>query len=187
MSPTLKSGGKRPARPRRPGLTRAERERLIADLRRDAERIAGRFRLRYRAIEAESARVKRRYGCCDTEGVIKIRLTHAKTGRPLKYSSLVATLCHELAHLEHFHHGPSFRDFYDVILDWARREGIYRPGSRPARPSAVKTPAPGATRYAAAPAIAAVAQAAVGNPRTTAVARRAAAPPAAEPEQLRLI
>jgi hypothetical protein len=49
------------------------------------------------------------------------------TGRALRYSSLVSTLCHELAHLRHFHHGPEFQDLYQRLLAWARREGIYRP------------------------------------------------------------
>jgi hypothetical protein len=46
----------------------------------------------------------------------------------------VNTLCHELAHLKHFNHGPNFQAFYAKILSWARQEGIYRPGALP-RPS----------------------------------------------------
>jgi hypothetical protein len=41
----------------------------------------------------------------------------------------VNTLCHELAHLRHFNHGPRFKAFYFHLLDWARVEGIYRPGA----------------------------------------------------------
>jgi hypothetical protein len=119
-------------REERPGL-------LIERLRRDAERIAARFELRYRAIEAERPNVRRRYGACFADGTIRIRLRHATTGKPLKYSSLVNTLCHELAHLRHFNHGVRFRAFYLRVLDWARAEGIYRPrdaalASLPARP-----------------------------------------------------
>ena len=97
-------------------------------LRRDADRICARFGLRYRAIDAERANVKRRYGICYDDGSIKIRLRHVATGEPLKYSSLVNTLCHELAHLKHFNHGPRFQTFNARILSWARREGLYRPG-----------------------------------------------------------
>jgi predicted metal-dependent hydrolase len=100
---------------------------LIERLNRDAERIAVRFGLRYRAIEAERANVRRRYGVCFADGRIRIRLRHAATGRSLKYSSLVNTLCHELAHLRHFNHGPRFKAFYFRLLDFARAEGIYRP------------------------------------------------------------
>jgi predicted metal-dependent hydrolase len=113
---------------------RAARE-LIERLERDAERIARRFRLEYRSIEAERAGVKSRYGVCYDDGRIKIRLRHAATGRPLKYSSLVNTLCHELAHLRHFNHGERFKGFYFQLLEYARREGIYRPGEpHPAAP-----------------------------------------------------
>ncbi len=125
-----------------PRMTRG----LVERLNRDAERIAWRFGLRYRAIEAESARVRRRYGICYTDGTIRIRLRHAVSGRPLKYSSLVNTMCHELAHLRHFNHGARFKRFYLAVLEFARREGIYHPGEpapaagqaghAPARPEA---------------------------------------------------
>ncbi len=110
---------------------------LVERLNRDAEHMARRFGLQYRSIEAERANVKSRYGVCYTDGGIKIRLRHAVTGRALKYSSLVNTLCHELAHLRHFNHGVRFKAFYLELLDFARAEGIYRPGParrpRPAR------------------------------------------------------
>jgi predicted metal-dependent hydrolase len=105
-------------------------------LNRDAAVIAARFGLRYRAIEAEAAGVKRRYGICYSDGTIRIRLRHASTGRPLKYSSLVSTLCHELAHLKHFNHGHGFQAYYAGLLDYARERGIYRPGRRATAPAA---------------------------------------------------
>jgi hypothetical protein len=68
---------------------------------------------------------------CFADGTIRIRLHHAVSRRPLKYSSLVNTLCHELAHLRHFNHGPRFKAFYLAILEYARGQGIYRPGPEP--------------------------------------------------------
>lgn len=105
---------------------------LMERLNADAQRIARRFRLQYKEIAAERADVKRRYGVCYADGSIRIRLRHTLTGRSLKYSSLVNTLCHELAHLRHFNHGLRFRAFYCELLDYARSEGIYRPGRTPA-------------------------------------------------------
>jgi len=105
---------------------------LMERLNADAQRIARRFGLRYKEIAAERANVKRRYGVCFADGSIRIRLRHTLTGRSLKYSSLVNTLCHELAHLRHFNHGLRFRAFYRELLEFARREGIYRPGGAPA-------------------------------------------------------
>jgi len=111
-------------------VQRAEREVLLSRVRGDARRVAAHFGLEYRAIEAERRGVKSRYGACYQDGLIKIRLQHAKTGEQLKYSSLIDTLCHELAHLEHFNHGKEFKRLYLRILRWARQEGIYRPRAR---------------------------------------------------------
>lgn len=107
-------------------MERSEREALLTRLQHDAHRIASHFGLRYRGIVAD--RAKSRYGVCYDDGLIKIRLDHAKTGRALKYSSLIDTLCHELAHLKHFDHSPAFREFFFRVLGWARSQGIYRPG-----------------------------------------------------------
>ena len=101
---------------------------LIERLNRDAERISRQFGLRYKSVTAERANVTSRYGSCCEDGEIKIRLRHAVTGKPLKYSSLVNTLCHELAHLRYFHHGERFKSFYLQILEYARAQRIYRPG-----------------------------------------------------------
>lgn len=113
-----------------------QRSELIVRLERDAAVIATRFGLRYRVIEAESPRVRRRYGVCFRDGTIRIRLAHVVTGHPLRYSSLVATLCHELAHLRHFNHGVRFRSFNQHLLEWARQAGIYRPHEPSVRPAA---------------------------------------------------
>ena len=63
------------------------------------------------------------------------------TGEPLKYSSLVNTLCHEFAHLRHFNHGPRFKAFYLQLLEWSREQGIYVPRSAS---RSQKDPEPGA-------------------------------------------
>jgi len=108
-------------------MDRTTVSRLIARLNRDGDQLARRFGLRFKSIRAERANVKSRYGVCYADGEIKIRLRHAVTGQPLRYSSLVNTLCHELAHLRHFNHGLRFRAFYLEILAFAREQGIYQP------------------------------------------------------------
>ena len=104
---------------------------MLERLRADARSLADAYRLPLRSLEAERPRVKRRYGICYDDGSIRIRLRHARTGELLKYSSLIDTLCHELAHLRHFDHRRPFRLFYEKLLGYARRRRIYRPG--PAR------------------------------------------------------
>ncbi|MEK6607582.1 MAG: hypothetical protein AABZ30_07980 [Myxococcota bacterium] len=102
-------------------------------------------------IEADR-RSNRRYGACFRDGVIRIRLEGRRDGRPLRTSSLVNTLCHELAHLRHFNHGPGFKAFYFSLLRWAKERGLYAPRRLPARlPASVREPKP-APAPAAAPA-----------------------------------
>jgi hypothetical protein len=101
---------------------------MIQKLRAMAAALTAQFRLRDASIDAEAAGVVRHYGICYADGRIRIRLRHATTGRLLKESSLVDTLCHELAHLRHFDHSPGFRAFYERVLAEARRRGWYRPG-----------------------------------------------------------
>ena len=140
-------------------LDRRTRRLLIERLNRDGAVIAHAFALRYRAIEAERSNVTSRYGVCFDDGTIKIRLHHAVTGEPLRYSSLVNTLCHELAHLRHFDHGPRFKAFYLELLAYARQRGLYRPAPRrPAgavreapRPLAPRPPSPPRRRAPEAP------------------------------------
>ena len=128
---------------------RGEQELVLRRLRRDARVLAWRFGLDLRRLDAERPQVKRRYGVCYSDGSIRIRLRHARTGRLLKYSGLIDTLCHELAHLRYFDHGIRFQLFYRRILEHARRIGVYRPG-RPPRPEPTAR-APLAPRASAAP------------------------------------
>jgi hypothetical protein len=115
---------------------RLEEEQLLGRLRADAESISAPFGLVCRSIH-KTRRDAQLLGSCDTDGAIRLRLRSRLNGEFLKYSSLVATLCHELAHLRHFSHGPAFRRFYLELLDVARRQGRYCP----APPRRARTPA----------------------------------------------
>jgi predicted metal-dependent hydrolase len=118
-------------------LTEAElqaRKRAIERLRRHGALLANAFKLPLVSIDPESERVRRRLGICYADGRIRIRLHSLRSVELLKYSSLVDTLCHELAHLRHFDHGRRFWALYRRILAYAKRHGIYRPGPEPAQP-----------------------------------------------------
>lgn len=122
---------------------RAAHAEALTRLKVDAAFLAERFKLPLRSIDAESRRVKRRYGICYDDGSIKIRLHNVRTGDVLKYSAIVDTLCHELAHLRHFNHGPRFQVFHRKLLEYARRNSIYKPEPRRTpRPLAQRTLAP---------------------------------------------
>jgi hypothetical protein len=107
---------------------RAENREMMRKLRIWGTQLGLLFDLRYTALEAEREGVTDWYGVCYEDGVIRIRLRNATTGRLLKESSLVDTLCHELAHLRHLNHGLRFRRLYQRILERARELRIYQPG-----------------------------------------------------------
>jgi len=117
-------------------VVHAARERALERLRRHALLLARAFDLPLRSVDAESARVRRRYGICFADGRIRIRLHQLRAPELLKYSVMVDTLCHELAHLRHLNHGQRFWRLYRRILAYARRQGIYRPGPEPNAPRA---------------------------------------------------
>jgi hypothetical protein len=121
---------------RKPGapLTRAqakedEDDKTMKQLREWGIALAQKFNLRWKRLIPERDGVNGHYGICYEDGEIRIRLRHARTGRILKESSLVDTLCHELAHLKHLDHSVRFKRLYLKILDEARELGIYCPGA----------------------------------------------------------
>lgn len=126
--------------PSRGGLPREECDGLVERLGADARRIAERFSLPPFALDADRPNATERYGQCDTEGRITVRLVHARTGRPLRYSALIDTVIHELAHLRYMNHGPRWEALYHGMLEWARSEGIYEPRSCAAEPPASPPP-----------------------------------------------
>ena len=118
-------------RPWTPATRTDEDAATLERLRGMAVQLAAHFSLRYTAIDAEADGVVEHYGICYADGRIRIRLRHATTGKLLKASSLVDTLCHELSHLRHFDHSIRFRRLHQRVLDEARRRGWYEPGPAP--------------------------------------------------------
>jgi len=131
-------------RKRRGGLAIESYRDLVDRLRADAARVAAHFRLPPYELDADRPDAHDRYGVCFADGRIRVRLTHARTGRPLRYSALIDTVVHELAHLRHLNHGPRWESLYETMLAWCRSQGIYAPQARrrPAHPSESPSPPP---------------------------------------------
>jgi len=125
------------ARPKakRGGLPLPDYEQLVTRLREDAEHIREHFGLPPFHLDADRASAHDRYGLCYDDGRIFVRLVHAKTGKPLKYSALIDTVVHELAHLRHMNHGPRWRALYERMLQWCREQGLYEPRALPHVPA----------------------------------------------------
>ncbi len=102
-------------------------DQLLAKIKKDARKIAKRFRLRYLDIMPEAPGVRDRYGSCDEDRLIRIRLHRLRDGRFLRYWNLIHTLCHELAHIKYMDHGKNFKRLNEDILGWAKERGIYSP------------------------------------------------------------
>jgi predicted metal-dependent hydrolase len=112
------------------GLSLKSYRELVERLRADAARIAERFQLPLYELDADRPNAHDRYGVCFADGRIRVRLIHARTGRPLRYSALIDTVVHELAHLRHMNHGPHWEALYEKMLAWCRSQGIYAPQRR---------------------------------------------------------
>jgi len=132
------------ARPRKQkgGLAVEAYLELVERLRADAARVATQFDLPAYQLDADRPDAHDRYGVCFDDGRIRVRLIHARTGRPLRYSALIDTVVHELAHLRHMNHGPRWEALYQRMLAWCRKQGIYAPRVRRSGAAPTAPPAP---------------------------------------------
>ena len=131
-------------KPRKGGLEIDSYRDLVERLRKDAVRVATAFKLPGFDLDADRADARDRFGLCFSDGRIRVRLVHVRTGHSLKYSALIDTVVHELAHLRYMDHGPRWESLYRRMLEWCRKRGIYepRPVSAPRKRPDRPAPAP---------------------------------------------
>ena len=113
---------------------------LLAQIQKEAKPILKHFGLSYETIKESVAEGSAGFN----RGRRIIALNVRQRSDPMKFrkfSAIMSTMIHELAHLRHMNHGPQFRAFDSELKAWAKKRGIYRPGaSQPAKPTKPKKP-----------------------------------------------
>lgn len=90
-----------------------------------AKRAERRFGLRFDRLEPMTDLRARMYGDCCPKGVIRLRVHQLhRPSRPLRWSTVLYYLAHELAHThpEGWNHGPRHRELQRAILAFWRGE-----------------------------------------------------------------
>lgn len=64
------------------------------------------------------------FGICDADGVIEIRVRNLKDGGFLSAKTILDTLAHELAHVQHFCHDSHHRRLKTAIKVWLERHWV---------------------------------------------------------------
>lgn len=94
------------------------------DLQKLADYACREFDLRPKRIEPMTDPRDTRLGWCDSNGVIKLRVhVHGQPNKALRWSTIVTTLSHELAHTDEdgWRHGESHRELDDLIREAWRK------------------------------------------------------------------
>jgi predicted metal-dependent hydrolase len=102
---------------------------ILAKIDKDVKPILRHFKIDYTHTfetlgEGYSGFNKRSFGA-DCIG-LNVR-QHANNMKLKKYSAVMYTMLHELAHCRHRNHRKEFYDFMNEIVEFARKKGIYNP------------------------------------------------------------
>jgi predicted metal-dependent hydrolase len=89
-----------------------------------ASALAKEFHVRYKDVE-ELSREAEHFGECVIEDrVIRVRLKVHNRNTEMKRSTVVRTLCHEMAHLIETHHTRKFKKIERLMLQLAKHYGV---------------------------------------------------------------
>lgn len=108
-------------------MTQSDRdaESVIRKAEKDLQPLVKHFRLRYRDIKLSHN--KSLYGQVTDSGRILVN-PFKKDGTLRKYSVIIETLIHELAHTRYAGHGKgTYGRLYKKLIGWAKERGIYTP------------------------------------------------------------
>ena len=100
---------------------------ILAKVKREVQPLLREFGLKFKTLKesvAEGSLGFNRGG----GGIIALNVRQKRFPMKLrKYSAVMATMLHELAHIRHMNHGPQFKMFEIELREWARKKGIYKP------------------------------------------------------------
>ena len=99
---------------------------ILAKIKRDVQPLLKAFGLSFQTMKESVAEGSLGFN----RGRRTIALNVRGKANPMKlrkYSAVMLTMIHEIAHLRHMNHSRQFQDFDAELLLWARENGIYRP------------------------------------------------------------
>lgn len=104
---------------------------ILAKAQRDVQPVLREFKLTFQTLKESVAEGS--LGFNRGRRIIALNVRQKRNPMKLrKYSAIMSTMIHELAHLRHMNHGPQFKMFETELKNWSRERGIYSPSGRSA-------------------------------------------------------
>lgn len=105
---------------------------ILTKIQRDVQPILREFGLKFMSLKESVAEGS--LGFNRDKRIIALNVRQKRNPMLLrKYSAIMSTMIHEMAHLRHMNHGRGFQEFEVELMQWARDKKIYSPGRAASR------------------------------------------------------